>query len=126
MTLRKIFLTTIALLFVSSALAARLDLAWDSNSEPDLGGYVVYYGTSSGNYTDWIDVGNTASVRIKDLPADREYFIALTAYDVHGNESDFSSEVSGFPAPGDDPPPPSGGGSSSGGGCFLATASLPH
>jgi fibronectin type 3 domain-containing protein len=132
MTRKKVFLTTIALLFSSSALAAHLDLAWDPNSEPDLGGYIVYYGTSPENYTKWIDVGKATSVRITGLPANKEYFVALTAYDVSGNESDLSSEVSGFPAPGDDPAPPTAGGgtgvsgSSSGGGCFVGAAMRLH
>jgi len=128
MALRKIFLTTTALLYASCGLAAHLDVAWDPNSEPDLAGYIVYYGTSPGNYTESVDIGKTTSVRITGLPVSKEYFVVLTAYDVSGNESGFSAEVSGFPAPGDDPAPPSGGGSfaasgsSSSGGCFIATA----
>ncbi len=123
MILRSFFLAAIFLLFPAFALAAHLDLAWDPNSEPDLAGYIVYYGTSPGDYTDWIDVGNVTSVRIKGLRGNMEYFVAVTAYDRAANESDFSAEVSGLPAPGDDPP--SGGGipvvsgSSSGGGCFI-------
>jgi hypothetical protein len=128
MIFRKIFLILIALTLSSPTFAAHLDLAWDSNSEPDLAGYIVYYGTSSGNYTDWTDVGRATSVRITGLSANRKYFVALTAYDVYGNESDFSAEVAGDPLPGDDPAPPSGGGftidsgSSSGGGCIFTTA----
>ena len=33
-----------------TAFAANLTLAWDANSEPDLTGYRVYCGESSGNY----------------------------------------------------------------------------
>jgi len=115
---RNILIVTIFLLFSSSAFAAHIDLAWDPNSEPDLAGYVVYYGTSPQNYTNRIDVGNVTSVRIKGLPANKDYFIALTAYDFSGNESDFSNEVSGFPVPGDDPLPGNNGVSSSSG-CFI-------
>ncbi|NIM98615.1 MAG: hypothetical protein GTO24_11210 [candidate division Zixibacteria bacterium] len=128
MTVRNIFLIATCLIFPTSSLAGHLDLAWDPNPEPDLAGYIVYYGSSPGNYTESVNVGKTTSVRITGLPTSKEYFVALTAYDVSGNESDFSAEVSGFPAPGDDPVPPSGGGSfaasgsSSSGGCFIATA----
>ncbi len=125
----KTFIVIFCLLFPGLAPAAHIDLAWSPNSEPDLGGYIVYYGTSPGNYTDSIDVGNTTSYRIKGLSANQEYFVALTAYDIYGNESGFSEEVSGESAPGDDPAPTGGTQSgvtdfsSGGGGCFIATAS---
>ena len=122
MRLKRAFLTTVFLLFCSSASAAHLDLAWDPNSEPDVAGYVVYYGTYPGQYFDWIDLGKTTSARIVGLIEDTEYFLALTAYDVFGNESDFSGEVSGVSLPGDNMPM-SAGGSSSGGGCFISTGS---
>ncbi|NIN01627.1 MAG: hypothetical protein GTO24_27080, partial [candidate division Zixibacteria bacterium] len=125
----KVLVVTFLLLFPAFASAAHINLAWSPNSEPDLGGYIIYYGTSPGNYTDLIDVGNTTSYRIKGLPANQEYFIALTAYDIYGNESGFSAEVSGDAAPGDDPAPtdptglPTADFSSGGGGCFIAKAS---
>jgi hypothetical protein len=130
MTLRRIFLLAIWLFLPSRVLAAHIDLAWNPNSEPDLAGYIVYYGTAPREYTDWIDVGNVTSARIKGLPHNKEYFFAVTAYDFYGNESDFSEEVSGLALPGDDPVPPAdngsssvgGGSSSGGGGCFIATA----
>ena len=89
---RNIFVVAVWLIFPASALADHLDLAWDPNSEPDLAGYIVYYGTSPQNYTDWVDVGSATSTRITGLSEDTEYFLSLTAYDVFGNESDFSDE----------------------------------
>jgi hypothetical protein len=133
---KKIFPVVICLVLSSSALAAHIDLAWDRNSEPDVAGYVVYYGNFSKAYTESLDVGNTTSVRIAGLSKGTEYFFALTAYDIYDNESDFSAEVSGyaFPAddltaPGDDPTPPGDDPSyrvsdraSSRGGCFIGTS----
>jgi hypothetical protein len=43
-------------LSVSTAEAAYLDLAGDLNQEPDLAGYRVYYGTSPGDYINFVDV----------------------------------------------------------------------
>jgi len=103
MTLKRILLVTISLLFSSSALAAHLDLAWNPNSEPDLAGYKIYYGTGSRDYREWIDVGSATSVRITGLLEDTEYFLALTAYDIGDNESDFSGEVSAYTVVGDEP-----------------------
>jgi len=73
-------------------LAADITLAWDTNAESDVAGYKVYYGTGSEKYTHSKDVGNVTQVTLK-LPKKKQY-IALTAYDIYGNESDFSNIVS--------------------------------
>ncbi len=58
-----------------------------------LGGFKVYYGTSSRNYTHVVDVGKVTTYRITGLsPA--TYYFSVTAYDRTGNESDYSNEVS--------------------------------
>ena len=112
-------LTAIVLsfMFIAPAGAANLELAWNANTEPDLAGYIVYYGASSRNYTDWVDVGYVTSARITGLGDDTEYFFALAAYDYYGNDSDFSDEVSGYPIP-----DPISDGASSGEGCFITRA----
>ena len=76
-------------------------VSWDrvtqnSDGTPisDLSGYKIYYGTSSGNYDDVLDVGNVTSFIINQLEDMRTYFFAVTAYDFSANESGFSSEVS--------------------------------
>lgn len=78
-----------------SSLASYLTLAWDPNTEPDLAGYRVYYGTESREYADSIDVGNITTYQLDNLLDGVTYFIAVTAYDTSGNESDLSHEVSG-------------------------------
>lgn len=89
--------TTLTVLFLSlifgSAEAAYVDLAWDSNPEPNLAGYRVYYGTASGKYTNSIDVGKTTAYRLTGLSEGLRYYLAVTAYDTAGNESDLSEEV---------------------------------
>ena len=72
--------------------AAEIRLAWDRNAESDVAGYKVYYGTTSGTYTHSINVGSVTQATL-DLPKGK-YYISLTAYDMHGNESDYSNEVS--------------------------------
>ena len=70
-------------------------LIWDTNSEVDLKGYKVYYGTSSGNYNSTIDVENITEYKLK-FPSLKEgviYYIAVTAYDTSGNESTLSTEL---------------------------------
>jgi hypothetical protein len=77
------------------ALAAQLNLAWDSNTASDLAGYRVYYGTASKAYGSPIDVGNVTTYTLTGLPSGQTYFIAVTAYDTSNNESGYSNEVSG-------------------------------
>jgi hypothetical protein len=81
-------------LFPGVALCTDINLVWDANNETDLVGYLVYYGTTSGNYTHRIDVGNISQHTFIDLQDGVTYYIAVTAYDVNGNESDYSVELS--------------------------------
>ena len=85
------------------ALAGQVTLSWDSNTEPDLGGYRLYYGQSSRNYTANVDVGNQTTHTQSDLEDGVTYYFAVTAYDTNRTtESDFSNEVSQTITP---PPP---------------------
>lgn len=65
----------------------------DGTPATDLAGFIIYFGPSSGYYTDSIDVGNVHSYTIEDLPSGTLYF-CVTAYDTMGNESEFSNEGS--------------------------------
>ena len=111
--MRKILFVLLWVLFLSPAEAAYLDLAWDPNQEPDLAGYRVYYGTASGDYIDFVDVELTTSYHLDNLLEDTTFYVAVTAYDSAGNESDFSEEVAAVSAEedsaADDPGPGSGG-----------------
>ena len=75
------------------AYGATVDLTWDANTEPDLAGYKIYYGTASGNYSHSIDVGNTTQYTLTGLDEGVTYYIAATAYDVDNNESAYSVEL---------------------------------
>lgn len=72
---------------------------WDANTELDLKGYRIYYGTSPHNYTKNWHIGNKTSVVVDSLEVGKTYYLALTAYDLSGNESGFSDEVTFFVAP---------------------------
>ncbi|MEW6001251.1 MAG: Ser-Thr-rich GPI-anchored membrane family protein [Nitrospirota bacterium] len=84
----------------SSLFAGVATLSWDppatnTDGSPltDLEGYKVYYGTSSGNYSQRIDVGNVTTYTVSNLN-DGTYYFAVTVHDTSGNESDYSNEVS--------------------------------
>ncbi|MEN6615308.1 MAG: fibronectin type III domain-containing protein [Syntrophorhabdus sp.] len=97
--------------------AAQVTLVWDSNPEPTISGYRVYFGTSSNYYVNVIDVGNRTSCTITGLLPGITYYISATAYATTGDESSFSGEII-YTVPGS---VPSSSGSSGGGGCFIAT-----
>jgi hypothetical protein len=74
-------------------------VSWNRNIEPDLAGYRVYCGTSPGTYTHVLTVGNKTRVFLNGIQ-EGTYYIAVTAYDSSGNESEFSSEVKADVSPG--------------------------
>jgi len=78
-----------------SAFAGSLKASWNANAEPDLAGYKIYYGPSSGNYSFSINVGKVTQYTIAQLTDGVPYYFAITAYDTAGNESEYSPEVSG-------------------------------
>ncbi|MFX0200361.1 MAG: CFI-box-CTERM domain-containing protein [Candidatus Hodarchaeota archaeon] len=110
------------LLFPPRLAASSLTLAWSPNTEPDLAGYKVYYGTRSRDYDSSIDVSNVTQYTVTDLEPEPRYYFALTAYDFSGYESDFSAEVSAIPGALSSSAHASGGGGGGGSGCFIATA----
>ena len=67
----------------------------DGSVLPDLAGYRVYYGTSSGSYPNSIDVPNpgVTDYLVESLVPGK-YFFVVTAYDASGNESVYSKEAS--------------------------------
>jgi hypothetical protein len=91
----KFFLGLVLLLSIPGMLWGKtLQIAWSSNTEDDLSGYRLYYGTSSRDYDHVLNVGNTASVTVEGFLEGETYYFGLTAYDYSGNESGYSAEVS--------------------------------
>lgn len=79
------------------AQAATIQITWNPNTESDLAGYKVYYGTASGQYGEPTDVGNTAGANFTLTPSvGTTYYFAVSAYDTSGNESVKSAEISAF------------------------------
>jgi hypothetical protein len=122
------------------ALSADLTLAWDPNSEQDLDGYGVYI--SSGNYGPPYDLfgfvqlseledPDSPSFVVTGLTPGARYAIALTAYDVGGKESPYSSpvcvevgvgQIQCAPLSSSSSPSSGSGGGGGGGVCFIASA----
>lgn len=86
----------VVVLFLMSgvSVAGSLIATWDANTEDDLAGYKIYYGTEPGTYTVEQDVGNTTVYVADDLQDGQEYYFTVKAYDYAGNISAPSVEVS--------------------------------
>ncbi len=66
----------------------------DGSALTDLSGYKIHYGDASKSYTQSISVSNPGLTRyvLESLPTGKHY-IAMTAYNTSGAESEFSPEV---------------------------------
>ncbi len=89
-----IFLAIFVLFSFSSLWAGSVTVSWNPNTEADLAGYRVYYGTQSRNYQTTLDVGLDTFKVVNNLQNGVRYYFAVTAYDTANNESGFSEEVS--------------------------------
>ncbi|HPX49375.1 MAG TPA: fibronectin type III domain-containing protein [Deltaproteobacteria bacterium] len=92
----KVILIIISFLILSPAMgfAASVVVSWNANTESDLAGYIVYYGTRSGNYTASVDTGNVTRYQFNNVQTGVTYYVAVSAYDTSGNESELSDEAS--------------------------------
>ncbi|HDL18986.1 MAG TPA: T9SS type A sorting domain-containing protein [Bacteroidetes bacterium] len=68
-------------------------VSWDANTEADLLGYKIYYGTASRSYSKVVDVSNVVQYQIDNLSEGQTYYFAVTAYDTAYNESGYSAEA---------------------------------
>ncbi len=97
MTTRLTHLPLLLLVFLSALSsqlsAASVKLAWDANTEPDLAGYRLYWGAQTRRYTNLLDSGLLTTNEVPGLTPGDRLFLAVTAYNTNGLESDYSNEV---------------------------------
>lgn len=88
-----------ALLFSNNLIAGNVNLSWEPSPSPDVDGYMVSYGSNTGNYTSSIDVGKVTTYTLSGLKDGTDYYIAVKAYDSKTSmESVYSNEVSYLPS----------------------------
>lgn len=82
----------------SVATGREATLEWQSSPDSDVAGYRVYHGIQSRTYIQGkgsgLDAGRVTDYTIKGLQPGSVVYVAVTAYDVVGNESDYSAELS--------------------------------
>ena len=91
---------------VDNLTGGSVTLTWSPVSGAS--GYKLYWGTNSGSYSNYLDVGNVTSYTINDLENDRTYYFVFTSYTKQGAESEYSNEVAITPTDQTPPSPPSG------------------
>ena len=112
-----IFLFLLVFFFaVTQSYALDVTLQWDPNTEPDLAGYKIYYGTESGNYNGTNATGtcepdcdspisvptgslgdqNNPGFTLTGLDDSEVYFFVVTAFDTEGLYSGYSNELNRF------------------------------
>jgi len=93
----KTFIITICILAMASfaGAATNVSFQWDANTESDLAGYRIYRSATSGTYTaaDKVWEGTEITATENGVP-DGTWFWVATAYDIYGNESGYSDELS--------------------------------
>lgn len=70
-----------------------VSLAWDPSPDSAVVGYRIYYGTTSGNWTNQIDIGNQTSVSLTGFVPQTTYYLTVKAYDSNHLESEPSNEL---------------------------------
>ena len=98
---RSLCVLVLGVFFPAAALAqsAEVQLAWDPVGEAGVSGYVIEYGTRSGQYTRSIDVGPNTEAAVTDLELGVPYFFTVRSYNSFGERSLPSNEVSHTSAP---------------------------
>jgi hypothetical protein len=67
---------------------------WERVFGPNIKGYFIYYGNSSGEYNLYHRIDGKRVTRVAiDLDENHEWYAALTAYDRNGYESGYSEEI---------------------------------
>ena len=95
----------LAPLNLAQAETNSVTLAWDPNSDQNVG-YNVYWGTTSGIYDQQVDAQSRTTQTIPSLTTGVRYYFAVTAYNELGQESAFSDEISVVVSPPGSTPTP--------------------
>jgi hypothetical protein len=100
---RQVFITivTVALLIPAHwSAAATLTLQWDPPPYGTPAGYLLWFGTASGSYSNSIDVGSVTMTAVGGLAEGTIYYFAVQAYNANGEFGELSAELMTTTRPG--------------------------
>lgn len=86
-------LFVLALVLPTLSSAGSATISWKANTESDLSGYRVYYGTASRSYGPPVPAGKVTQYTLANLTNGKTYYFGVTALDFSGNESGYSAEA---------------------------------
>lgn len=75
------------------ALAASVNLTWNPSADTNVTGYVLYYGTTSGTYTNSVAAGSGTNFVMSGLTAGTTYYFNAVSVDANGDESTYAGET---------------------------------
>ncbi len=89
------FLVLVSGFFLALSVQAEksVTLAWDPSPTPTVVGYTIQYGTNSGQYSEFLLLGNETTAVVPDLLEGVTYYFVVTAHTEEGLESDPSNEL---------------------------------
>ncbi len=85
------------LVVAGSAMGESFRFQWDRSPEPDVAGYILYWGSEPRQYHYHLPLGteacqgNSCTAEVDLEPG--HWYVAVTAFDQQANESDFSQEL---------------------------------
>jgi CxxC motif-containing protein (DUF1111 family) len=81
----------------ASGGANSIGLAWSASPTIGVTGYRIFYGTSSGNLDQSVDVGNVTATSIPNLIAGQTYFLSVVAITASGERLPGDATISAVP-----------------------------
>jgi hypothetical protein len=76
------------------AQTQQVTLGWNASADSTVVGYYLYYGTTSGVYTNKINVGTNTTFTMTNLVAGSTCYFTTASYNARGVESSFVPQVS--------------------------------
>jgi hypothetical protein len=96
---KRIVIDWFAPIFLAAALpctataSVSANLTWTASADPTVTGYNIYYGGTSGQYTNSLSVAAITNAVVPELAEGVTYFFAAKAHNASGSESPFSNEA---------------------------------